>query len=821
MTMFTVIQKSLRRADFRARIPWFRFPGLLQGAGFMVLSLMAANFLNFLFNAYLGRELSFEDYGLVTFITSLLYLVSVIISAVSTTVNHRVAFLNGHSGTAAGNRFYSFIHRRVLFLSAIASVVWIISTPILMKFFNVADPFPIIAFVPLFLFAILLAVSKGYMQGNLFFMSFGIATLLEALAKLLLAIGFVQFHVQSFVYLTVPISILLALVITRILITSKKIKPENSQSEPFPRRFFGATIISGLATTAFLTIDVLLVKHYLNPAIAGEYSLLSLVGKMIFFFGSLFSGFIITMVSRQEGLHQNGSLTFYKLLGLTCVAVTIMFLAVGPFGYLTLPILFGSKAQVILPYLTPYCGAIALFTIANAFLVFHLAKHHYSFPVASLILSAALTILIIFNHSSIGQIVNVILLSSTLNFVVMVFLHLIYRKQKFIIANLLDLLDLFSKSTFQKGSASQKRILIYNWRDTKHIFGGGAEVYIQELAKRWVRDGNQVTIFCGNDGKNSRYEIIDGIEIIRRGGFYFVYIWAFFYYLLKFRGKYDFIIDCENGIPFFTPLYVKEPVYCVIHHVHQEVFKTYTKKMTLEYLMAKFAAILENRVMPWAYKEVQFITVSDSSKQEMEELGLTGKGIQIIHNGVNLEQLYPGAKSKNPTILYLGRLKNIKSIDVLIKSFNLVVRRVPKAKLIIAGSGEDEDSLKKLVTDLGLTDYVEFFGKVSENQKLNLYQKAWIFVNPSMMEGWGITTIEANACGTPVIASDVPGLRDSVRNPHTGFLVPYGDEKRLAQKIIYLCDHNFTRQKFSRQALSWAKGFDWNMSAYKSLQLMS
>jgi glycosyltransferase involved in cell wall biosynthesis len=90
-----------------------------------------------------------------------------------------------------------------------------------------------------------------------------------------------------------------------------------------------------------------------------------------------------------------------------------------------------------------------------------------------------------------------------------------------------------------------------------------------------------------------------------------------------------------------------------------------------------------------------------------------------------------------------------------------------------------------------------------------------------MMEGWGITTIEANACGTPVIASDVPGLRDSVNNPHTGFLVPYGDEKSLTEKILYLCEHHTTRKKFSRQAVDWSKKFDWNLSAYETLQLLS
>lgn len=98
--------------------------------------------------------------------------------------------------------------------------------------------------------------------------------------------------------------------------------------------------------------------------------------------------------------------------------------------------------------------------------------------------------------------------------------------------------------------ASGKRVLIFNWRDTKHAYGGGAEVYVEEIAKRWISDGHAVTMFCGNDGHQSRHEIRHGIRIVRRGGFYLVYVWAAIYYFARFRGKFDVVIDCENGVPF-------------------------------------------------------------------------------------------------------------------------------------------------------------------------------------------------------------------------------------------------------------------------------
>lgn len=108
-----------------------------------------------------------------------------------------------------------------------------------------------------------------------------------------------------------------------------------------------------------------------------------------------------------------------------------------------------------------------------------------------------------------------------------------------------------------------KLILILNWRDTRHVFAGGAEKYLHEMGKRWVLKGFQVTMFCGNDGRCVERESIDGIQIFRKGGTYTVYLWAIWYYYKHFRCKYDVILDCENGIPFFRPYMPGEGKFCV------------------------------------------------------------------------------------------------------------------------------------------------------------------------------------------------------------------------------------------------------------------
>ncbi len=364
---------------------------------------------------------------------------------------------------------------------------------------------------------------------------------------------------------------------------------------------------------------------------------------------------------------------------------------------------------------------------------------------------------------------------------------------------------------------TKPRILVFNWRDNRHAQAGGAEVYIQELAKRWVKNGNHVTLFCGSDGSDApRHEKVDGVNIIRRGGHYFVYLWAFMYYSIRFRGKFDMIVDCHNGIPFFTPLFSRIPVICVVHHIHQEVFKQHLPKP-----LAAFACFLEAKVMPRAYKYSHYVAVSESTKKEMEEMGMTSpKGIEIVYNGVDLDNLKPAKKAEKPLIVFLGRLQAYKSIDVLIRSFKRVIKEHPDAELVIAGGGEAEKSLRSLVKKLDLEESVSFAGRVSEQEKRTLLQKAWLMVNPSMKEGWGITTIEANACATPVIGSDVPGLRDSIVHGETGELVPYGKPDLLAERIEkYLADEP-RRIATESKAHAWSQRFKWDNSAHKLYRLI-
>lgn len=801
-------------------LPKFLANNLFSKISILVAAMMIANLLNFVFNAFLGRVLGFEELGLVILINTIWSMIAIFIGAFSTTINHKTAHLSVVEGMGASTSFLRSTLKIGLIISFGVSLVWIIIASFLSQFFHIADKNVLFFFTPIISLGLIVAANRGYLNGNLNFGAVSLVILSETVSKLAFAFLFVWLGLNSFVYLSIPISIAVSAIISTWIIWHKTRRFKITKQHAFPTRFFAASFLNGISGVIFLSLDVILVKHYLPPALAGQYILLSLAGKIVYFLGNLPSIFTVTLVSRDQGFKKNTAKNFRYIFFATFTLSMIGFLIVGLFGKFTIPILFGDKASSILPYLNTYSLAMAIFTLSSSIILYHLALKHYLSQSVSLLFSLFLTLGIILRHDSIESIVGVMIFTTSFGFMATIFLHFFEGKLRFMKRLGTDFIGAFMRiprPEFSEGPFN-KKILIFNWRDTRHKFSGGAETYIQEMAKRWVEQGNYVTIFCGNDSLNSNREIIDGIEIIRRGGFYFVYFWAFLYYMLQFRGKYDVIIDCHNGIPFFTPFYAKEPVYCLMHHVHQDVFRHSLPKP-----LAWFAGILEKDLMSLAYKEVKFITVSESSRKDIWKLGLGQAGIELAYPGVDLSNLTPNLEMKNsaPIILYFGRLKYYKSVDVLIKAFKKVIDKIPKAKLIIAGSGEEANNLKDLTHRLGLGQKVEFKGRVSDEDKVTLLQKAWVLVNPSFMEGWGITTIEANACGTPIIASNVPGLRDSVKDGETGYLVQRGDALAFSEKIIKIILDKELREKMGQEGASWAKNFDWNKTSEKFLKIIS
>ena len=651
------------------------------------------------------------------------------------------------------------------------------------------------------------------------FASIAIISLVEAVSKLAIAIVFVETGLPELVYVAIPASLVISFLVGWFAVNRIKTVelPKSLEAQiKFPTDFFATCLLTNFAAVAFLSLDVILAKHYLAPQAAGEYALLSLSGKMVFFAGSLFVQFINPLVSRHEGAGKDSREIFYKLLTAVIFTVLVGFTVVGIFGHISIPALFGPRANPIVYLLPIYTMAMVGFVIGGAFTVYHQAKKQYLFSFVSFIAAMIQVLLIRAYHS---DIFTIALITAGVGFaylVVTTLFHFTYATLVVIARNIADFFGLFGQVQGVYSAESEKsRILIFNWYDTKHVWGGGAEIYLQEIAERLVRDGHKVTIFCGNDGHNKRGEVINGVEIVRRGGLYTVVIWGFVYYLIKFRGKYDVIIDSAKGVPFFTPLYVRKPIIGLVCHIHQEMFRT-----GLNFPLRKLSMFMEGKLMPFVYKKTTMLTISESSRQAMEKIGLgKKKTIQIVVPGVDIVRAKV-QKTTHPSIVYLGRLRSYKSVDILIKAFAEVVKQIPEAKLTIAGDGETMKNLKNLTKMMGVEPSVKFTGRVTDEIRAKIFTKAWIAVQPSMVEGWGITNIEANVCGTPVVASNVDGLRDSIIDGKTGLLVPPQNVAVLAKVLKDLLIDQKYLGELSVNATEYAEQFSWERSTTEFLEVI-
>jgi len=770
---------------------------VFSGSAFLIGSSMFANVINFLYSTYIGRSVGFAEFGLVSLFGSIINLAQIPLSSYSRTITHKSAYLLGKYGSPVADLWVR-LRSGALLPTLIITGLWLVATPFMGQFFQTDRLVPFLLVTPIWAIGVASAIDSGYLSGNHRFGVLGIMTIAEVLAKFASAVFFTVTGKTDLLYLSIPISALVSFGIGWIAILMTKsvsVEIESKDLAALSRKFMGSTFLTKLAGVAFLSIDVVLAKHYLSPIEAGQYSMISLVGKMVYFLGTLFTQFVNPLVSKNEGAGVSSRNTFIALSAGTGIAVGVGFISFGLLGVYTLPLLLGDKVISVLPYLIPYTFAMGAIALAGGIVNFHQSKEKHIFAFISLVGATYMLGNIMMFHESVGELSLAVSVSGTVYLCAVLILHIA--------------VSLLPQKTLQKST----RILIMNWRDIKHAWAGGAEVYVHELAKTWVKEGKEVTLFCGNDRKNAPSEVIDGVQIIRRGGHYTVYFWAFVYYIAYLGRKCDIIVESENGLPFFTPLYSNKPAFLLVHHIHQDVFRTH-----LKFPLSTIAMAIEKHLMPLVYRNQQIITVSESTKKDLLELGFVkSEHVEVITPGVELSQYKTLKKTAHPSFVYVGRLRHYKNIDVAIRAFAFVVKRHPDARFTIAGEGEIRNSLERLVAKLGLTGLVTFKGRIDEYEKAVLLAKSWAAVQPSSFEGWGITVIEANAAGTPVIASRVNGLVDSVIHEETGVLVSPKNVIEWAETMHLFIEDKTRRLKLSKSAKKWSQNFSWHKSSISFL----
>lgn len=370
------------------------------------------------------------------------------------------------------------------------------------------------------------------------------------------------------------------------------------------------------------------------------------------------------------------------------------------------------------------------------------------------------------------------------------------------------------------GDIRGKRIVVVNWRDPDHSLAGGAEIYAWHYARALHEGGADVRFLTARDEGQSRHDVRDGIAIRRGGGalgFYlFVLLW-----LLRHRGEIDAVIDPACGLPSYSPLVLRRgtPAVLIVHHVHQAQFAVHFPAP-----IAAFGRWMERVAMRRVYRRQLTAAVSQSTATEMrEQLGWTGD-IRILENGADLTS-YDAEDAVNKEadrIVVLGRLVAHKRVDLVLDAVAALRARPAFAdrnlRVDVIGQGPESERLVAHAVGLGLADHVVFHGYVSTEEKNDLLGRAAVHICGSDAEGWGQAVIDAAASGVPTVARDVPGLRDSIRNGESGWLV--GDDARPEVVTARLADAlgdalveatcSSGRVLRAGACLEWAHQFDWS-----------
>lgn len=309
----------------------------------------------------------------------------------------------------------------------------------------------------------------------------------------------------------------------------------------------------------------------------------------------------------------------------------------------------------------------------------------------------------------------------------------------------------------------------------------------------------------------ARREVVGGLDVHRVGGRHTFNLAAPLHYTRRLRADhFDIVVEDLNKVPLFAPFWVESPLVLLVHHLFGG---TAFQEASLPVAGATW---LLEKPIPRVYEGVPVTAVSESTAQDLVARGMRRDRMTVIPNGVDLELYRPDpavARFEEPAVLYLGRLKRYKRVDLVIRAVHRLRQRGRAVHLVIAGTGDDAPRLRALVAELGLQDSVRMPGFVPEAQKIELFRRAWAHALTSPKEGWGISNLEAAACGTATVASDSPGLRESVVHGRTGFLVPHGDVDALADRLDSILGDPLLRDRLGRQAREFALGFSWDAAA--------
>lgn len=364
-----------------------------------------------------------------------------------------------------------------------------------------------------------------------------------------------------------------------------------------------------------------------------------------------------------------------------------------------------------------------------------------------------------------------------------------------------------------------------------HPAAGGAEKHLHRIFGKIVEMGHTVVLFTTTFPGAKEREVVDGIQVIRKGGdLMFQLTVALNLKKLDREFNFDVVVEDLNKLPVFAHWFVRKPLLVQMHHL-------WRKSIFAEAVFpVAFGVWFFERIIPFFYRTQNFVVVSPSTKKELAEIGVDESRISVIYNGSEMPSVTvplatsaadscesatnPATSATTPYFIWLSRVHRYKGIWTALEAFEKFSKSHPEVNLYVVGDGPLLKKLPTWIQSHGLEGKVVLTGFVSAARKYELLSSSLALLQTSYKEGWGLTVMEAAQLCKTTIASDVPGLCDSVRDGETGILFPSGDAAACASAMEKIYGDAELRASLGKNAKRYALTFSWENSARETLELL-
>ena len=354
------------------------------------------------------------------------------------------------------------------------------------------------------------------------------------------------------------------------------------------------------------------------------------------------------------------------------------------------------------------------------------------------------------------------------------------------------------------------KVLFMITRDPLNPGASGGDIQPWEFASYLASVGHPVTFLTSGFRGAPKEELLQGVRVVRLGRVLSLWFRTFVYYMLHCKGRYDVVVEEGFGgsrIPRFAPLYVRVPIVTEWHQIHRDLFISQYPRVLVPLLN-----VLE-RLTAYLHRNTLVRTNTQDWREVFPTIGFRKENIFVLPASLREEWLNQEGTGpvSEPRIVWLGKFRRYKCPHQLVLAMKQVVTQIPQAQLILAGRHDDrkyEQELGKLVEELHLKESVEFLFDITEEEKRKMLRSCRVCVLPSSVEGFGVVVLEANACGTPVVASSgVP--EGAVRHNSNGLRYPFGDISSLADSVIQVLTDDELYTRLSANSMKFVKDFAW------------